>query len=46
MAPISDEVNRMNFNLVKGDPSRIPEYCEVFYDSKLSDAYFAEEGVL
>lgn len=36
----------MNFTLVKGDPNRISDYCEVFYDSKLYDAYFSEEGVL
>ena len=36
----------MNFTLVKGDPGRIPEYCEVFYASKLYDAYFSEADVL
>ena len=36
----------MNFNLVKGDAARIAEYCEIFYDSKLYDAYFSEPGVL
>lgn len=36
----------MHFTLVKGEAARIPEYCEVFYDSKLYDAYFAEPGVL
>lgn len=36
----------MNFNLVKGDPARISEYCEIFYDSKLYDAYFSEPGAL
>lgn len=36
----------MNFNLVKGDPARVAEYCEIFYDSKLYDAYFSEPGVL
>lgn len=36
----------MNFNLVKGDSARIAEYCEIFYDSKLYDAYFSQPGVL
>lgn len=36
----------MNFKLVKGIPERIPDYCKVFFDSKLYDAYFSEEGVL
>ena len=31
----------MDFTLVKGDPGRLEEYCQVFYDSKLYDAYFA-----
>ena len=36
----------MNFDLVKGVQERIPEYCQVFYDSKLYDAYFSDESVL
>ena len=36
----------MNFNLVKGDAARVAEYCEIFYESKLYDAYFSEPGVL
>ena len=36
----------MDFTLVKGDPSRLEEYCQVFYDSKLYDAYFADSDRL
>ncbi len=36
----------MKFTLVRGEPARIAEYCAVFDDSKLHDAYFAEPGVL
>lgn len=32
----------MKFTLVKGVPERLEEYREVFYGSKLYDAYFAE----
>jgi len=36
----------MDFTLVKGDLSRIEEYCALFLDSKLYDAYFTEGTVL
>ena len=34
--------SEMKFTLVKGVPERLEEYREVFYGSKLYDAYFAE----
>lgn len=36
----------MNFTLVRGEAARVSEYCEIFLDSKLYDAYFSEPGVL
>lgn len=36
----------MNFTLVKGDPARLEEYRAIFFDSKLYDAYFAEDDRL
>lgn len=36
----------MNFTLVKGDPARLTEYIEIFKDSKLYDAYYADSDRL
>ena len=36
----------MNFTLVKGDMAHLDEYRAIFFDSKLYDAYFAEDDRL
>ena len=36
----------VDFHLTKAEPSRLQDYCEVFYHSKLYDAYFAEGTTL